>query len=403
VAVGDRGIIATVSDHAPTASATVSERLVYEHFLYRLETTIPDLSAKLSIPSSTVVGLVSKLERKGLVTKVDTARGGKGRPKIVYQVCLPFPTLVCALDGTAVSCASFNRDLSTTSAEKKDLEEIVTADVAVSEIRELVGRSRTKLPAMEHPEVALSVNAVISPKGVITSTVLPFIAELSESRISELCGFPVRFVPSPHLLAEYHELPEPAPDNFCLFHVGDGVSAHAVVNGRIARGTLAMAGEVGHIARDSTGVLCHCGKRGCLEASCSGPAIVRSVVDDLKTGVVSCLSLRELEHSPAERAIESIWKGWLEDDTYLRNRMEAIFDFLAWGLGTVVVLYDPEVMALGGYLFEGKQEWADEVLRRLSRWVFNMKQRTTEYRLASSRWLDVLKATALLYHDLLVQ
>ena len=87
-----------------TNNGSISERLIYEQFIYRFETTVPDLADRLAIPTSTVVGLVAKLEKRSMVTKVATAAGGKGRPKTVYRVCLPHPTMACSLDGSRVAC-----------------------------------------------------------------------------------------------------------------------------------------------------------------------------------------------------------------------------------------------------------------------------------------------------------
>ncbi|MFK0120849.1 ROK family protein [Streptomyces sp. NPDC090994] len=46
--------------------------------------------------------------------------------------------------------------------------------------------------------------------------------------------------------------------------LGDIVTAAAVVRGRLLRGALGAAGEIGHIRVDPNGVLCACGGRGCL-------------------------------------------------------------------------------------------------------------------------------------------
>ncbi|WP_029252761.1 ROK family transcriptional regulator [Paraoerskovia marina] len=56
--------------------------------------------------------------------------------------------------------------------------------------------------------------------------------------------------------------------------LSDGVGGGFVVAGRLVRGSRGFAGELGHVTSDPGGVLCRCGKRGCLETVASVPAIL---------------------------------------------------------------------------------------------------------------------------------
>jgi glucokinase len=57
--------------------------------------------------------------------------------------------------------------------------------------------------------------------------------------------------------------------------VGTGISAGLVIEGRLLRGAVGLAGEIGHTVADPNGPICICGLRGCLEAVAAGPAIAR--------------------------------------------------------------------------------------------------------------------------------
>src|SRR2546429_7671111 len=66
--------------------------------------------------------------------------------------------------------------------------------------------------------------------------------------------------------------------------MGTGIGGGLILDGRLYRGTNDLAGEVGHQTILITGPLCGCGKRGCLEALASGPAIARLAVESLQYG-----------------------------------------------------------------------------------------------------------------------
>jgi predicted NBD/HSP70 family sugar kinase len=65
--------------------------------------------------------------------------------------------------------------------------------------------------------------------------------------------------------------------NLVYIGVGTGICAAFINDGVLLEGTNFSAGEIGHILVDPEGPLCGCGKRGCLQAMASSPALVEAV------------------------------------------------------------------------------------------------------------------------------
>jgi len=63
--------------------------------------------------------------------------------------------------------------------------------------------------------------------------------------------------------------------DFVVISIGRGVGLGMVLDGRLYRGSRGGAGEFGHTTVVPDGPRCACGKRGCLEALISDPAIVQ--------------------------------------------------------------------------------------------------------------------------------
>lgn len=122
--------------------------------------------------------------------------------------------------------------------------------------------------------------------------------------------------------------------------IGTGVGGGIVINGRIHKGASDIAGEWGHTAlpRPSAGEvpgpLCQCGRRGCMEAWCSGPGLsgdyFRNYGDDIPAEIIADMALEGQQ--PAR-------------DTLERHR-----DRLARGLSSVINILDPDIIVLGGGL-----------------------------------------------------
>jgi predicted NBD/HSP70 family sugar kinase len=59
--------------------------------------------------------------------------------------------------------------------------------------------------------------------------------------------------------------------------VGTGIGAGLVIDGRIYRGAIGMAGEIGHTTMSEDGAVCRCGNRGCLERTAGVPALLETL------------------------------------------------------------------------------------------------------------------------------
>ncbi|MBO2448807.1 ROK family protein [Actinomadura barringtoniae] len=74
-------------------------------------------------------------------------------------------------------------------------------------------------------------------------------------------------------------------DDLLFVKVSTGIGAGLISGGRIQRGALGAAGEIGHVpVQDGGGVMCRCGNLDCVEAVAGGTALLaRSNAPDLAT------------------------------------------------------------------------------------------------------------------------
>ena len=70
--------------------------------------------------------------------------------------------------------------------------------------------------------------------------------------------------------------------NVLTVHLDWGIGLGIIVNGKLYKGRDGFAGEFGHLPMVDNGILCNCGKTGCLETITSGTAIVRMAKEGLK-------------------------------------------------------------------------------------------------------------------------
>jgi len=152
-------------------------------------------------------------------------------------------------------------------------------------------------------------------------------------------------------LAEHHLGAARGAGSSLYVTVSTGIGGGLIVGGRVWRGALGQAGELGHLTVLPGGPLCGCGNRGCLEAVASGRALAREA---------SYAYARELD-TPA---LFELWRGGDE------KAAELVFGaagYLGQALADAQKLFDPEVIVIGGGVGVGGGEEYLELVRRAYR------------------------------------
>jgi glucokinase len=385
---------------APPANLehSLSERIVLTYLANRLQTSTPELARHTGMPGSTLAGIMARLESKGLITATKTNAGKRGRPIVAYHVRLPRPVFACVFSGTQIAGSAFDRELKSRPIEVQNLDRNVSLDEAANQVKRLLERLARSVAPDERPsELALTINAVPLGNRVWASSVLPWATDDIESRLAQALSLPVRTTKLTAVLAEYQKLADPAPQSFVHFHIGDGLSSHMVVRGKLHEGCSSRAGELGHVVQEPNGALCGCGRRGCLEAYCSGPAIHHQALAELQSGVATVLNSASLAELTPCASVQRIWEAWLEGDRYARDVMARVFDRLGWGLGIVMNMLDPELVVCSGYVIDGKPEWLEEIRRHAQRWMLYPENFAARLELGRATLEDELRVIAASY------
>jgi glucokinase len=138
-------------------------------------------------------------------------------------------------------------------------------------------------------------------------------------------------------------------ENFLYLTVSTGIGSGIVANGRLVRGDSGLAGEAGHMTVVRKGLLCSCGKRGCLEAYSSGTAIAEHARNLLRGGAKSDylkrVRLNQITGSLVSQAAR------VGDRVAIQARRMAA-EYLGVGLANIIQLLNPKCIILGGGVME---------------------------------------------------
>jgi glucokinase len=187
--------------------------------------------------------------------------------------------------------------------------------------------------------------------GVAVSSVhLPLDGLRFRDLMAELVGLPV-FVDNDANLATLAELRHGAARgarNAVMLTLGTGIGSGVVVDGRLLRGATGAAAELGHMTIDHHGPPCQgtCPGRGCLEVLASGTAIGRDGTDAGRREPDSALGRAVAQRGAVSG--EEVAALAVAGDPVACSVMAAVGRNLGAGLASIVNIFEPEVIVIGG-------------------------------------------------------
>jgi glucokinase len=123
--------------------------------------------------------------------------------------------------------------------------------------------------------------------------------------------------------------------------ISTGVGGGIVLDGRLYRGATGNGGELGHVTVDCAGRHCRgCGRRGCLEAYVSGTSI----------------SERAREAGMGDVTASEVAAAARTGDDVATAVWDATTEALGCGLTSIVNLFEPQLVVLGGGVVSGTGE-----------------------------------------------
>lgn len=145
--------------------------------------------------------------------------------------------------------------------------------------------------------------------------------------------------------------------NVLFLNVSWGLGLGIIIDGKIYAGKSGFSGEFGHISVFDNEILCHCGKKGCLQTEISGQALHRSLIQRIQEGGASVLSKRVLDGENI--SLSDIIQAIKQEDILSLEVLEDIGRKLGRRVAGLINLFNPEVLIVGGSLAE-----AGEFLRQ---------------------------------------
>ena len=149
-----------------------------------------------------------------------------------------------------------------------------------------------------------------------------------------------------------------------------GLGIGIVIDGKIYNGKSGFAGEFGHVNTYDNEILCHCGKKGCLETEASGLALHRILLERINNGEISMLS-KYIEQGK-EITLEDIIKTTAREDMLCIEIVEDIGEKLGKQIAGLINIFNPELVIIGGSLSQTGDYFTQPIRTAIRKYSLNL-------------------------------
>ncbi|MEU4537658.1 ROK family transcriptional regulator [Streptosporangium sp. NPDC023825] len=313
------------------------------------------VAMETGLNKTTVTSLVSELQARGLLKEIGPQHAGAvGRPG-----------LALALDGAGVGALGLEVNADYIAAFATDLGGRVLIDRRVSfdamgcdsersltELARVIGEAMAELDLLEVRIAGITV-AVPGLVDTATGTVdvapnlgwygVPVAEWLVRAGVPPNVPISVDNDANLAALAEYTSGVAAGTADLVYLTGEVGIGGGVISGGHLLSGADGFAGEVGHVMVDPSGERCGCGRIGCWETKVGLAALVRMATPDHAYGMHDGVM-----RDPEERLAE-IELRWAAGDPRVDLAIGEVGRWLGRGSATLVNLFNPRVIVIGGY------------------------------------------------------
>lgn len=341
-----------------------TSRIVRNEILSRImeqgNFTVPDIVDRTGISPTTVAKYVFDMQMSGLLDVIDKVKSEhRGRRPILYGLKSRSLYFI-GVDIKYFSLDIGMMDLSGKMLKSKHMGGFRFED-SFSKLEEIVVAVDEFIKELEDVEpdqiqcICFAVGGRVN-SALGTSASLFNFEEFRDTSLAEFLkdrlGHQVIVENDTKVMAygEYMSLGDGSVKDMLYINIGWGLGLGIIVDGKLLVGHKGYAGELGHVPFYDNNVLCHCGKKGCIETEVSGNAVYRKLIQRVKGGEQSFLSKKIL--SGEGITLKDIIFAAEKEDPLCVDLISQMGAQLGRHVAGLINIFNPECIIVGGTFAE---------------------------------------------------
>lgn len=334
-------------------SALIKKRII-THYIHNVSSTITELSKELDLSTPTVTKFIDEMCRDGYINAYGKLETNGGRHPNLYGLN-PESGYFIGVDikrnALNIGLINFKGDM----LEKKmdipyKFENTISG---LDSLCRLILNFINKLTI--EPAKILNININLSGR-VNSESGYSYSQFNFEERpltdvISQKTGFKVSIDNDTRSMTygEFLRGNVHGEKNIIFVNLSWGLGIGIIIDGKIYTGKSGFAGEFGHVVCFDNEIICHCGKKGCLETEASGQALLRKLTERISKGENSILASK-LAKADSAVSLEEIIDAVNKEDLLCIEIVEETGNILGRHIAGLINIFNPDLVIIGGIL-----------------------------------------------------
>lgn len=324
---------------------------IINHFINEGNNTITELSKELDLSIPTITKFINELSEQELIMEYGKVQTSGGRYPILYGLN-PESLYFIGADMTRhhlhIALMNFKGEIVDYKMgikyEFTNTEE--SFDLLHKHIQTFI--DNVKVPKDKLFNINLNISGRVNPESGYSYSSFYFSEQPITEILSEKLDFEVGIDNDTRAMAlgEYMSGAVTGEKDVLFVNVSWGLGIGIIIDGKPYYGKSGFSGEFGHFPIFDNEILCHCGKKGCLETEASGMAIHRTVIERIKNGESSILTdkVKNLETLTLTDIMDAIAK----EDPLCIEIVEEVGYILGKYIAGLINIFNPELVVIGG-------------------------------------------------------
>ncbi len=327
---------------------------VIKYFITNGDTTIPELAKGLDVSVPTITKIVNELVQNNFVAEVGKKENISGRLPMLYNLN---PTSGYFI-GVDPGHSSINLGMINFSGEEvyskinvpfhieNSLESLDNFVSLLLDFIDETGIEKDKILS-----VCVNISGRVNPDTGNSYNTFNCTDKPLADVLSDKTGLTV-YIDNDTRAMAYGELLKgcaKGEKNVIFVNVSWGIGIGIIIDGKIYKGKSGFSGELGHMKMYDNEILCHCGKKGCMETEVSGMALLRNLIKRIEDGELSILS-EKVKTDKKNIVLNDIISAINKEDFVCIDALEKMADELGKNLAGVINIFNPDMLVIGGDL-----------------------------------------------------
>ena len=334
-------------------NALLKKRII-THYIYNGSSTITDLAKELDLSVPTVTKFISEMCEEGYINDYGKLETSGGRHPSIYGLNPESGYFI----GVDIKKFSINIGLINFKGDLLELNmntpyEFENTQEALEELCSMIKAfiNKIEVNADKIMNICINISGRVNPESGYSFSMFNFSERPLAEVLTEKIGFPVCIDNDTRAMTygEYMKGCVTGEKNIIFVNISWGLGIGIIIDGKIYTGKSGFSGEFGHINAFDNEIICHCGKKGCLETEASGSAFQRIFLERIKNGETSILSKR-LKEKNKPLTLDDLIEAACKEDLLCIEIIEEIGQKLGKQIAGLINIFNPELVIIGGTL-----------------------------------------------------